>query len=301
MSFYPSPANSRYVRSGGGGAPVLPILRWFQRPPFHPRARPDKLNPHFSRGPVNGSDNRSHILKGGFTLVELLVVIGIIAILIGLLLPALNGARRSANQLKCAAQMRQLGTAALLYANEYRQVIPRDNFAGGHFFASNLLPYLNGPHIDRARQTDRQYLHGVYGQTPVLHCPSVDIGRFTLTYTVNSIDFDQYQKTGRYGPIPQVKIARVPRPSEVAYLMEVNLRRGDPMDYSTWDVHLIDHMTFRGTTRMASPRMIHAGDRARHGGKTNVAFLDGHVESRRLEPRDLPVKLFNPYDLTQYP
>jgi prepilin-type processing-associated H-X9-DG protein len=129
----------------------------------------------------------------------------------------------------------------------------------------------------------------------------VDIGRFTLTYTVNSIDFDQYQKTGRYGPIPLVKIARVPRPSEVGYLMEVNTRRADPRDYSTWDVHLIDHMTFRGTTRMPSPRMINATDKARHGGKTNVAFLDGHVESRRLEPRDLPVKLFNPYDLTQYP
>jgi prepilin-type processing-associated H-X9-DG protein len=136
---------------------------------------------------------------------------------------------------------------------------------------------------------------------PIFHCPSVDVGRFTLTYTVNSIDFDLYQNRRLYGPIPFVKVARVPRPTEVAYLVEVNVRRPDPMDYSTWDVHLIEHLTFRGSAKMTSPRMIQANDRSRHGGKTNVAFLDGHVESRRLEPRDLPVRLFNPYDTTQYP
>lgn len=236
-----------------------------------------------------------------FTLVELLVVIGIISLLISILLPAMNNARRQANTVKCASQMRQLGIAALLYANEYKQVIPRDNFAGGHFFASNLMPYLDGPHVDRARQTDRAYLHGLYGGVPILHCPTFDIGRFTLTYTVNAIDFDLYQHARIYAPIPVVKIARVPKPSEVAYLLEINDRRTDPMDYSTWDVHLLDHTTFRGTFRNPAPRMIRWDDKTRHGNKTNVAFLDGHVETRRLEAKDLPAKLFNPYDGTQYP
>ena len=68
----------------------------------------------------------------GFTLVELLIVIGIIAVLIGILLPALNKARQSASAIACAANMRTIGQAMMNYAAENRGCI----VPAGHYLSA---------------------------------------------------------------------------------------------------------------------------------------------------------------------
>jgi prepilin-type N-terminal cleavage/methylation domain-containing protein len=62
--------------------------------------------------------------RSAFTLIELLVVIGIIALLISILLPTLSAARASANKIKCASQLRQVGQWVAMYAAGNRNFIP---------------------------------------------------------------------------------------------------------------------------------------------------------------------------------
>lgn len=111
----------------------------------------------------------------GFTLVELLVVIGIIALLISLLLPALSRSREAANRVVCLSNLRQVHTAYLLYAQSHRDQVPI-----GHRTASKQFNSM----VYSASAGGRWVLFGLLHQADylsppkLLFCPSENNTKF---------------------------------------------------------------------------------------------------------------------------
>jgi prepilin-type N-terminal cleavage/methylation domain-containing protein len=112
----------------------------------------------------------------GFTLVELLVVIGIIAVLISILLPALNKARAAAQNVQCLSNLRQIGMAAANYAAEWKGHVPvRDRATWFHKNNQNegrlgwdkmLRPYLDKTKVPELRNDG-----DAFKVSRVWHCP----------------------------------------------------------------------------------------------------------------------------------
>jgi prepilin-type N-terminal cleavage/methylation domain-containing protein/prepilin-type processing-associated H-X9-DG protein len=133
----------------------------------------------------------------GFTLVELLIVIGIIAILVGVLLPVISRARETANTVKCASNLRGIGQAMAAYLNTYDETFPPCYFYAGMTldYASNseqpgvaqngyvnwsALIYGNGQ-VDLTDQTRYQSDQG----WEMFQCPSIPNGGLPPTNTLH--------------------------------------------------------------------------------------------------------------------
>jgi type II secretory pathway pseudopilin PulG len=112
-----------------------------------------------------------------FTLVELLVVIGLIALLIAILVPTLNSVREKANRLKCSSNLRQIGQMQFVYAAENKEQYPRVFAIGSglpYYFLLNREPAPTGWQHDANDVTAGIYLMVRYRMLTldVFLCPS---------------------------------------------------------------------------------------------------------------------------------
>jgi len=205
---------------------------------------------------------------GGFTLIELLVVIAIVAILAAILFPVFSRARENARKTTCVSNLRQLGLALHMYAQDWDGVYPLDKYIGNSDerlwrLVQPIYPYVRNRHI--------------------FYCPSAPVGASVDPTIVDSdANWSQgwitYLYFSWYAPDPKRPMHQV-RPDLAPYVPPAAVRvltETDPHPSTTW---LMSCWFQRGQ----NVPFLHS---YQHALILPVLYLDGHVKVLHGRPID---------------
>jgi len=204
-------------------------------------------------------------LRRGFTLIELLVVIAIIAILAALLLPALARAKEKSKAAACLSNMRQIGIATRMYADDASGYLP----GSAHAALTNSWIYSLAPYVGN---TDR-----------IRICGSDKKGADRLANRGTSYILNEYTSTPALDPfgdpIPNdpsyLKLDIIPHPTDTILAFEISDRQGT----GTGQDHTHSRNWLNGWSSVLDDIQPD-----RHGAGANYLFADGHVQFLKAAP-----------------
>lgn len=226
--------------------------------------------------------------RAAFTLIELLVVVAIIAILAAILFPVFAQARQKARQATCQSNLKQLGSAMLMYSQDYDEtLIPADyQTVKGDYNSYTTWDILLGPYIKAGvaatgTSTQGTTSTGVYtataftGGSSFFHCPSDSIDRTgsggavwsSRSYSWNS------GPNGNDGVNGSMPIAQIAAPASVIAIAE------RPASNNITNFHSCSTVGSPSTQVAGLP----APQTPYHGGGWDYLFCDGHVKWMRPE------------------
>ena len=217
-------------------------------------------------------ENRQSKIKSAFTLIELLVVISIIAILMAILMPALGKARRQGKDVICKSNLRHIGLAANLYAEEWDQYVPRGASGGSRKAWYQLfMPFL----AQRPAGND-------YRTVKIYRCPIYPDKRQTVCFVVNGWDFDSPTDMVGDEIVTPTRLTTCTRRAYTIYLADNEdgnwrpiITSADDDGTDRCDVWNPGHLPTSNSQDTYRGRRV---ARSRHKNGCNCLFLDGHVD-----------------------